>query len=106
MGGAETCNENPVYLGNWRITTNGAGPPAPPSPTPTPSPPAPSGQGACCWQSCDNHVMDGWCSENAEHCAGCGGGVWCPKNDSQHIQFKSLPDVSKKLSFAQNSKPR
>jgi len=104
--GAEHCNENPVYLGNWRITTNSPAPPAPPSPTPTPGPPAPSGQGKCYWQDCGGHVMDGWCSETADHCAGCGGGVWCPKKDAEQLQYKPLPDVSKKLSFAENSKPR
>lgn len=74
--GTEHCNENPVYLGNWRITTNS---PSPPSPTPTPpTPPTPPGQGGCYWGGCGQHIMDGWCSESAENCAGCGGGVWCP----------------------------
>merc|ERR1712187_103869 len=57
-GGKEFCNNNPVYLGNWRITTNS---PSPPSPTPTPPtpspPPTPSGQGECCWQTCGAHIM-------------------------------------------------
>merc|ERR1712151_1099619 len=68
-GGKEKCNENPIYLGNWRITTNSPSPPAPPSPPPTP--PAPPGQGHCYWHECGNHIMDGWCDESPEHCAGC-----------------------------------
>merc|ERR1719446_437065 len=49
--GAENCNNNPIYLGNWRITTNSPSPPAPPPspapPGPAPAPAPPSGASDC-----------------------------------------------------------
>uniref|UniRef100_A0A7S2JIW3 Uncharacterized protein n=1 Tax=Zooxanthella nutricula TaxID=1333877 RepID=A0A7S2JIW3_9DINO len=73
--GEEHCSDNPAYISNWRITTNGSpAPPAPPSPTPGPGPaptpapspaPSPDSEGdSCCWQnSCKA------CSRRGEWCA-------------------------------------
>jgi len=86
---SEHCNQNPAYISNWRITTNGMPIPTPapapaPGPGPDPSPtPAPEKEGKCCWEHCEEGChMDGWCSESKAHCDVCGGkGVWCSRGD-------------------------
>jgi len=83
--GEEHCSENPAYIKNWRLTTNGGGPvpspsPTPPSPSPTPTPPSP-GPGKCCWggncnTGCENNP-GAWCNQAQGNCEGACGGQWC-----------------------------
>jgi hypothetical protein len=81
--GTEHCSEEPAYISNWRITTNGDSP----SPSPSPSPnPSPGGEMTCGWcdsGSCDGgcHEESGWCAQSQEHCNKCGHkSRWCPKS--------------------------
>merc|ERR1719373_321357 len=87
--GAEHCNEHPVYVSNWRITSNGMPVPTPPTPAPKPTPPSPhpkptpggrSGDGMkCCWgdgcSGCDNDPGS-WCNQAEDRCKGSCGGKW------------------------------
>jgi len=85
--GTETCNEHPVGISNWRITSNDQ--PVPTSaPTPsTPTPPTPSttttilpvsGTGKCCWDGCDSGCQtEGYCVESQANCEGDCNGEWC-----------------------------
>mmetsp|Transcript_100284 Transcript_100284/g.269348 ORF Transcript_100284/g.269348 Transcript_100284/m.269348 type:complete len:459 (-) Transcript_100284:141-1517(-) len=91
--GAEHCDNNPTYISNWRITTNGLPVPAPapapyPNPTPTPGPapypspptpgPTPNGGSKCYFGSCDgNYMASVWCDKSESNCKHCGSGVWC-----------------------------
>jgi len=83
--GAELCDDNPTYISNWRITTNGQPVPTPaptPNPSPNPSPtPVPNPSGSKCYYgSCDGSYMaSAWCDESESNCKSCGDGnsVWC-----------------------------
>jgi len=83
--GAETCNQRPVTIRNWRITTNGAPIPFSPTPAPTPptppppSPPTPESVGHCCWNgcsSCDDNPA-AYCNSGSSACENECGGKWC-----------------------------
>merc|ERR1712045_168536 len=70
--GPEHCNMNPVYISNWRLTTNSG--PAPPSPGP--APPSPASGGCCkfgpdCAGCGDDNT--GWCHQSAANCEICTG---------------------------------
>merc|ERR1712045_953821 len=70
--GPEHCNMNPVYISNWRLTTNSG--PAPPSPGPAPPSPASGGCckfGADCADCGDDNT--GWCHQSAANCEICTG---------------------------------
>lgn len=68
--GDEQCNQKPVYISNWKITSNRG-------PAPIVGPP--STPGKCCWGKCDGCTtgLSGWCSEAAGNCAVCDGTLWC-----------------------------
>jgi len=80
--GTETCNKNPAYIRNWRITSNDQPVPTPPTPAPEPTPPSPEptpsggGGGVCCWgpdcSGCDMNPQ-AWCNKDSGVCASCGG---------------------------------
>jgi len=86
--GTETCNQNPAYISNWRITTNGQPvpppaptpppPPTPPTPTPAPTPP-PVGH-HCCWGGCSGGCQEdptNYCNKGSDECTNNCGGQWC-----------------------------
>jgi len=86
--GPEHCNQNPAYISNWRLTSNGSPVPSPdpapapgPGPAPAPQPaPGPGPAGKCCWgPQCSNCKEDAsdWCNQGLSNCWQCTGG-WCP----------------------------
>lgn len=89
--GEETCNKNPAYISNWRITTNTDTPTVAPTPTAAPTPtvaPTPdddydggggsNGVGKCCWgDGCTACDTEGYCVASQANCEGSCAGQWC-----------------------------